>query len=235
MTIPYGKIKPVPTHRIEEKSWQLAFQMAQAKPLPSPCMDVKRYSLFSTQDDILRLALHRVYRQHWDSKHKFPCRLTKAERQAIEIYGDYWWEQLKLCERLHSHQNFGEPYANAAHWFTFLFLEFKEIKVNSDSDVSKTDLTDFMSQSLKKLRNYENPFDPDFEPHLARLIDAAISLANPFNQFRRQHWYPFLRSFAAWRDDLRENTSWYAVLKDESGRYYNQGRGRCRRRTFRDT
>lgn len=227
MSIPYGEIEPVSASRTRDESWELAFKIAQAPALPLVGMDVRRYSLLSAQDDILKLALHQVYRQHWDSKHKFPCRLKKLERQAIEIYGNYWWEVLKLCERLHSHQNFGEPYVNAAWWFLRLILEYRHIKANSDSNVSKTDLADLITEELKQLRKGDNPYSTDFEPHRARLIDAAQSLANS-DQFNRYNWQPFLRAYAAWRDDLRENPSWYAVVKDKNGKYYNQGRGRVK-------
>jgi hypothetical protein len=228
MTIPYGNIKAVSVSRPGAECWKEAFSIAQAPSLPLVGMDARRYFLFCTQDDILKLALHQVYRQHWDSKHKFPCRLKKPERQAIEIYGNYWWELLKMCEYLHSYQTFEKPYLNAAGRFMFLVLEYRNIKGNSDSDVTKTDLANLITKNLKQLRNYENPYDPDFEPHLARLIDASISFAGNSDQFKRRHWGPFLKAYAAWRDDLKGNSSWYACLQDKNGKYYNQGRGRVK-------
>ncbi len=233
MSIPYGKIKPVSVS--QDKSWKLAFDVAQAPALPLLGMEARRYKLVCTQHDILKLGLHQVYRRHWDSKHKFPCRLEKLERQAIEIYGNYWWELLKMAERLHSHQDFGKPYPNAASWFKHIVMEYRGIKINSDENVSKTDLADLITKHLQHLRNYENPFDPDLEPHLVSLVNAAISLAEKSDQFKKRNWEPFLRAYTAWRDDLKTNSSWYAVVKSNDGKYYNQGKGRVKIPTFRDS
>ena len=236
MTIPYGKIEAVSLSLscVKDESWQLAFKMIQAPAMLLPCMDARRYRLFCLQDDILKLALHQVYRKRWDLKHKFPCRLKKPERQAIEIYGNYWLELLKMTESLYSPQNFGKSYLDAACWFMRLVLEYRGIKISSDENVSKVDLADLITKNLKDLRNYKNPFDPNFEPHLANLVDAAISSAGSSYDFRKRHWEPFLRAYAAWRDDLRENSSLYAVIQ-ENGKYYNQGKGRVKIPTFRDS
>lgn len=246
MVIPYGKIEAVSLSRTVDESWQKAFKVAQAQAQPLVGMEARQYCLFGRQDDLLKLALHQVYKQHWDSKHKFPCRLEKLERQGIEIYGNFWYEKLKLCKHLHS-SSFGESYLNAAQWFMVLVLEYRQIKAKSikaksssnegknSSNEGKKSLADLITQNLKALRNDENPYDSDLEPHWARLIDAAISSAKLSNQFRRHHWNPFLRAYAAWRDDLRKNPSWYAVIRDENGKYYNQGVGRLKIPSFRES
>jgi hypothetical protein len=232
MAIPYGKIEPVVPNS-KDKNLNFAFSIAQARILPPEGMDARRYYLLRAEDDLLKLALHQVHRRHCDSTHKFPCRLSKIERQGIEIYGNYWWEKLKLCERLHSYESFGKFYINAAQWFMLIILDHRQLKAKGSSNEGKKSLAELISQNLKSLRNDENPYDSDSQPHLARLMDAAISLGQGCNQFRRYNWNPFLRAYAAWRNDLRQNTSWYAVVEDDEGKHYNQGVGRQKTPTFR--
>ncbi len=216
------------------REWNRAFLIAQSPAVPLT-LDLERERILAAGDELLSLALHRVYRQHWDSKHKFPIRLKKLDRQAIEAFGDYWWQLLKLCERLHS--EYGKNYENAADWFLCLVLEYRAARRGRSaiSGNGKKNLARLIEERLSNLRQGINPEDPQIFPARWQLMQAAIHLAGNSDQFRRNHWQPFLNSYRSWKDDLKSNTSWYTIHQDASGKYWNQGLGRAKIPTFKNT
>jgi hypothetical protein len=63
-------------------------------------------------------------------------------------------------------------------------------------------------------------------------MSGAIDLAIHSDQFKKNHWQPFLSAYRSWKDDLKSNPSWYAIHRDMEGKYWNQGSGRVKIPTF---
>jgi hypothetical protein len=242
MSFPYGQIKPLPTKYIPESDWRFAFDQIQltitTNSYNSPIFVHSKTAFRGSKNeafkaeacqveqmniDLLQLALYRVCQQYIDPvNYKFPCRLEKAQRAYLEAWGDYWYQLLRLCERLHSYQNLG--YQNAAHWFMCLVNEWHNTKILSiavgNVEGGRSAMIDLINDDLKKIKEGLRSKVADLPVRNQLLWIAVDTLGGTKSQFRRQYWQPFLKAYVAWRDQIKTNSCICSIAQttDKQGR-----------------
>ncbi|HEY9601248.1 MAG TPA: hypothetical protein V6C85_06525 [Allocoleopsis sp.] len=148
------------------------------------------------------LWLHWVIKKKWLSKHKIPTR--RGYTKLYEPRGELLYRILELCLQLHS-SKWGGNYRNAFDWF-HQYLEFErsgeiELVLKSDSDSKKGWKRSYQKAHracLISLRDGVNPYHKIEEPHIYRLMEAALPLAEQSDIFEANFWKPFLRAYTAW-------------------------------------
>lgn len=187
--------------------------------------DPKINKLIDLQEDLLKLGLHRLVQRAENSKHKFPVRLRKSQRAAVEAYGDCLYQEYLFCQNLHS--EWGGAYKNSANWFLQIILEFRVERqkdiINLDCFAKgKTAEIAFLQNYLNQLREgFNNPISRKRCPHKWQLIQAALAKRGSSDQFRRTFWNPYLTALVAWKNQLKSNEALHSVFY-EDGVFFKQ-------------
>jgi hypothetical protein len=141
-----------------------------------------------------------VVKKKWHSRLKIPC-----QRKTVQFYeplGEWLYRILELCIQCHAVHQLGANYPNAASWFSSIVIEAK-MSVLGGFIARSTDGKEGCIQEYKDgasklsgtLRRGENPYFLEVEPHIYRLVEAALELADePDISFLRDYWRPFLKS-----------------------------------------
>lgn len=202
------------------------------------------FPAFDTITKYWKTARHWTIKTTWDSSWK--VHENKKVAQALLARGNLLTNYFKLCERCHSFQkviNSRVPYSDAGVWFAKIFIELIGIEVDTvlnppkiyNGNIKKS-LLDVDRQKSKMLRCRENPFKEyvlnkddslSFKAQgLHFLIDASIELQDKSDVFKKDYWYPYLKSYSAYIADL-SSPKWGVGYVDSSDKYWVQGgRGR---------
>lgn len=149
-------------------------------------------------------ALHWVYKNQWDSRHKIPQwqRLKPETRKAIKLLGEMFCKLADLCIQTREIQALAgsTPYNTGTQWFGLVALElrneeFEQIRHNDLS--GKDDYVRLLRSRIGKMRKFdvENPFDLITQPHSYALVDAATPILGRSEPFRKGYWRPFLDAY----------------------------------------
>lgn len=177
------------------------------------------------------LVTHWVYKQKFNSQHKLPIRLQGDFRTGLEAWGNVVHQFLELaiqCHALPSEEN--SKYKNAAEWFTGVVHELKGAQLRGifkpGSKSKKESVSKFRSM-LKGLKEDINPFNPALEPHTFRLVECAIRIQCLSDNWRKNHWVPFLKAWSAFVTNLDRNPAWRMIERTDDGQFVAQkGRGK---------
>jgi len=176
------------------------------------------------------LLAHYLYKERWDRKHKFPFRLTKENRQALEAYGEYWDRLIELCMGCH---NLVSPnsshYANASVWIANIIFESRLYKANNiRSNVTtkgKIRYADGLRKAAQALEAGENPED-EAAPNSFRLYSDAMQLRESSSAFTAKYWRPFIVAFRKWIKDIEKNPAWSSLWIEDGQLLQQEGKGK---------
>lgn len=171
-----------------------------------------------------------VVKSLWYSKHKINA--SKKLKDALKPRGDLLIKTFQLCERCHAWQSqldFEIPYKNAGEWFTTVELEFFGLeletlieKANPINGNIKRGLIEVDRKRLRKLKEWENPYENTNAQSINLLVKSALIYAQNSDQFVETHWKPFIKAYADNLNDLTKNPVWgVGYIKD--GKYFIQG------------
>jgi hypothetical protein len=221
----------LPIKKLERKDarWAEVFESIQH---PSVRVEVETNGCSKFQDTLTEVhwvfGLHYVFKLKWDSKHKIPVKLKPASQRAFKLWGEYLYAVLEMCVECHAATAAGVPYANAAEWFQKVALEMKTSDLKAIYFAKKglkRKTVDQQRGLLKALKNYENPGDPKTHPHTFALVEAAITLAERSDVFRKKYWKPFTTAAAQLLENIEASSSWQTVFEKDGLPYVQAGRG----------
>lgn len=209
MAIPNKKIvqiETIPTKYVN-REWQTAFEKAQKNVIPVYCLaDTNREALrkfVNVETAKWRIILHWVVKEKWCSKLKIPGGRKTAN--SLKTTGNHLKQILELCIQLHPISEDRYLYSDAANWFSLIIDEVKYAEVvafvnrtNKGSEGESQIAKETCSNISGSLRGSEpnNPFERESEPHIWRLIESALKLADTSDRFRKTYWRDFLNSLA---------------------------------------
>jgi hypothetical protein len=75
------------------------------------------------------------------------------------------------------------------------------------------------------LKEYENPGDSKTHPHANALVEAAFTLAERSDVFRKKFWKPFTVASAKLLENIEASSSWQTVFEKDGLPYVQAGRG----------
>lgn len=167
-----------------------------------------------------------VVKKKWHSQLKIPC-----QRKTVQFYeplGEWLYRILELCIQCHAVHQLGTNYPNAASWFSSIVIEAK-MSVLRGFIARSTDgkegciqeYKDGASQLSGTLRRRENPYFLEVEPHIYRLVEAALELEDESDIFLRDYWQPFLGSITRLIAHRKQGA--HITLVERDGKLYSQG------------
>lgn len=154
---------------------------------------------------------HWLIKLKWNTKHKIPGR--RAHTQGTKPWGLLFCHLLELCIQCHALVGYKRAgYPDASEWFKQIWLEYLKTDLEFafvidflcpvifalNIEYNKTNQVAGMRQQLRKLKNYENPYNPTIQPHLHHLIECSRRLAESQDAdvFKKEYWNPYLHAFA---------------------------------------
>lgn len=174
---------------------------------------------------------HYLYKQRWNPSHKFPFRLSKQNRQALEAYGQYWDRLIELCIGCHAYEA-GSAYTNASKWVAHIIYEYRFHKAsnirNGVTTKGKVRLAEGLRKTVQALETGENPEDEIFVNSF-RLYKEAMHLKDSSEAFRKKYWRPFILAFRAWIRDIESNPAWISYWLEDGKLFEQGGRGNCKK------
>ncbi len=137
---------------------------------------------------------------------------------------------LELCLQVHS-SKWGMHYLNAFDWLgQYIELERSreiELVLKGDSNRQKGWKRSYQRahrDCLKSLRQGVNPYHPIEEPHIYRLMEAALPLAKQSDTFEANFWKPFLTAYTAWVRS-HDGDDWASCWVDGDKLKLQEGKG----------
>lgn len=188
------------------------------------------------------ITIHWVVKLKWSSKHKIPG--GQAHARSAKPVGEMYFRLLELCiqcQGLMGHKATGYP--DAADWFSEIWLDDthsqlvgRVVLLLGVEGGRKDDYLAGLRQTVRALRDDQNPFDPEALPHLHRLVECAIRLAGSSDEFRKNYWKPYIYSLSGLATQLANNSNGYyrkvtVRLEQKKGKtfwciYESPGRGK---------
>ena len=223
------------------------FRTEQLKQIPNtPSKEV-----LTAFDRHWALLSHWIYKKEWNSKCKIP-RMQKTDKEALEREGNKWLCLLEVCRGLVGYKN--EDKAVGLWGATLLECKISNLKklynpnkyppIKGMTRQRKVEFTDgstrktswdnngkqafqqTFQEDVKALRQESNPFDPDNQPWLCSIIQAALDVSikekdsgKKIKNFTKNFWEPYLSSYSKWANKLdckgisflwAENKKWYS-------------------------
>jgi hypothetical protein len=220
---------PIKKLEKKDKDWAKVFEFIQH---PSIRVEAGTNKCSRFQDALTEVhwifGLHYVFKLKWDSKHKIPVKLKPAAQRGFILWGDYLYAVLELCVQCHAFAFTSVPYANAAEWFQKVALEMKTSDLKAIYFAKKglkRKSVDQQRKLLKALKEYENPGDSITHPHAFALVEAAITLAERSDVFRKKYWNAFKTAYAKLLEDIESSSSWQTVFEKDGLPCVQAGRG----------
>lgn len=161
---------------INQPPWTEALKMLQTPFLRS----IEQIDLevdFQIVEYNFSLVAHWIYKKWCHQRHKIPY--SKREVSNAESLADVVLAYLSLCIELHSFSVHAHHYPTGLIWFFNIACEHKCSmlkKLRDTENMSKRQGVREIRALVEKLRDGENPFCYDEEPHHWRLIDTAQAL-----------------------------------------------------------
>lgn len=146
------------------------------------------------------LVLHWLIKLRWNSKHRIPYH-TKGLKDAHKPFGELYKAASLIIQDCHFRQiGYSHDYGHPVEWFAGLL---GENAIEGAFQSNKSEGIKHLQGQTKKLRSYENPFDPQSEPHTWKFAQSAIDSAQGYGLdiFARELWRPFLAA----RSDLAKH------------------------------
>ena len=222
-------------------------QIYSHAPIPDPPWDALMISVQTrfllsvdeVSDELIRRSefmwgclAHYLHQKRWDSKHKFPFRLTKEQRKALEAFGNYWDQRIELCVGCHANNSpHSRYYDNAAHWARQIVYEVKEAGLSAtlagEVKRGKINFVKALRCEVRDLEGGQNPEEQKFINSF-RLYEDALLLRDSSDVFRKRYWSPYIHAFRQWIRSLETNSEWNScwiegsVLKEQIGKGNHQ-------------
>ncbi len=137
------------------------------------------------------LILHWLIKLRWNSKHRIPYH-TKGLKDAHKPFGEIYKSVSVIVQDIHFRQfGYSRDYTHPVEWFAGIL---SENVVEGAYQGNKSTGIKNLQATTKKLRSYENPFDPETEPHTWKFAQSAIDSAQSYGLdiFAKELWRPFL-------------------------------------------
>ena len=210
-------IEAIPTTYIDSE-WVSTFEKAQQIVLPVYCLkDIDNRALrkfIKVETAKWRIILYWVIQKKWCSKLKIPG--SRKIAKSLETTGEHLKQVLELCIQLHPVSEYRHLYPDAANWFSQIIDEVRTAEIFAFVERSRTGnegeaqiARETCSNISGSLRGSEpiNPFEYESEPHIWRLIESAIKMANKSDRFDKTYWKDFKKSLAEINKKRREGGS----------------------------
>ena len=239
MPIPKKKIvliETIPTTYIDSE-WVSTFEKAQQIVLPVYCLkDIDNRALrkfIKVETARWRIILHWVVKKKWCSKLKIPD--SRKIAKSFEATGEHFKQVLELCIQLHPVSKYGHLYSNARNWFSQIINEVRTAEILAFVERNRTGnegeaqiAKETCSNISGSLRGCEpkNPFCSEAEPHIWRLIESAIEMADKSDLFDKTYWKDFKKSLADINKKRKEGGSLTLIENDDGGLSACLGQGR---------
>ncbi|GAB4469437.1 MAG: hypothetical protein OHK0037_27660 [Elainellaceae cyanobacterium] len=177
-------------------------------------------------------GLHWLIRDHWDSKHVMPRRMSIV--RIYRPYGNFLYAVRQLAVQCHADAGgMGDPipFPHAAHWFALIVREvvLDEILRSlialehlADERRKKEKVVAHRMQPWRQLERYENPVNQQAQPATWLLFDRAIALAEQGDQWRRLYFKPFCAAAKTWVTET-SGKGWDIPSLTDNGRAVVQG------------
>ncbi|MGB3642554.1 MAG: hypothetical protein WBA39_33980 [Rivularia sp. (in: cyanobacteria)] len=222
------EIPPIPINSdIIKPPWDDALDSVQQWHQNIACNEAQKQHL-QINEIIYIIALHWLYRKKYQSKHKIPGKLK--HRKACEPLGDFLHQLLNLCSEVHTISPF--DYMNAGEWFKQIVFEMRygdvQAILSDEQEGGKTKYIDVVRGEISQLRSYKNPYDSSTSPHTYRLLESAIRIAERSDIFRKKHYSPLIKAYAAWARELRENPTFEYWLVEGEKLVAKRGKGKAK-------
>ncbi len=136
------------------------------------------------------LILHWLIKLRWNSKHKVPY-TTRGLKDAHKPFGELYKSVSLIIQDCHFRQfGYSRDYTHPVIWFAGIL---SENVVEGAYQGNKSSGIKILQATTKKLRSYENPFDPE-KPHTWKFAQSAIdsAQAHSLDIFAKELWRPFL-------------------------------------------
>ncbi|MEL6499864.1 MAG: hypothetical protein AAFQ23_00460 [Cyanobacteria bacterium J06623_1] len=176
---------------------------------------------------------HYLIKKEWNSRHKLPS-VAKAEKEAVNANADIYHQAYRLAVKCFEDGiGYSESYSHPSIWFAGILEELslsegniaRRLSFLDSTDSSKPDYLDLLREDYSQIRQFNNPYDPNNEPHTWRLIESASEFAEQTmgrGVFYRDFWRPFLKSRGDRFIKLSRSTSTILLKKYTNGdRYIN--------------
>lgn len=149
--------------------------------------------------------LHYLIKKEWSRKHKMPS-ASANDKKYNDCLGDIYHKAYRLCVKsfeggLEYSEEYNHPLIRWAYIVTEMSLSEGRRKEReilfSNPDVTKKRVIESLRNENQKLREFENPFCPYFEPHTWGLIEAARKFAEQTTGediFSQNFWQPLLKA-----------------------------------------
>jgi hypothetical protein len=204
--------------RVFMKAFGLIFQSIVVPENPKP-IDIKLCEYGHNQWVIGMMWLAKDYFKLWKVTDPPFC---EPEIQAFQGFGDTLITLVNLCNLTLDQV----PELSTDSPLDFagkILLEQKKITLTYghyyQGNMGKTDWGKIGAEGLASLKNWVNPYRPVETPETFKLINAAIGVAKPNNEYKskqakkRQNqyhekaWKPYLNSIRDWNTDIRDGVN----------------------------
>ncbi len=144
------------------------------------------YACYSITDSLYRL--HYLVKKDWISKHHLPS-MSREKRALHNKNAECYYQSFRMASQISAY-SINEPLC-AFNILSELLLEDKLTTVSPNLVKNrKTDFCKKLANDNRKLKTFENPFEPNTFTWL--FIQQSIELAEKYDQFRKKFWSPFV-------------------------------------------
>ncbi|MBW4607131.1 MAG: hypothetical protein KME22_07880 [Hassallia sp. WJT32-NPBG1] len=188
----------------------------------------------SHEEMLLRFTACYIIRESWGKK---LCSLPKVNNTSIPIlktYANQWLSIYNLCVKcrdlLRDEELVNIPRAwdllrMIIHEHRYEFLNFCNSQKTTPEIIPKSGYVGGRRRYAQDLSEYKNPCNKKTEPHMYRLTEVCIQLAERADVFKRDFWLPYIASIKSWANLVERDSNIVVVGCSATGGIVRQRQG----------